>query len=81
MLIMQCGQILNAGFDQVFNMYNDLTLSTGDIFDTFIYRYAFQKGQNLSLSVAAGLFKSVIALVMILIVNTVAKKTGNEGIW
>ena len=39
MLIMQCGQILNAGFDQVFNMYNDLTLSTGDIFDTFIYRY------------------------------------------
>ena len=34
-----------------------------------------------SFSTAAGLFKSVIALVMILIVNTVAKKTGNEGIW
>lgn len=80
MLIMQCGQILNAGFDQVFNMYNDLTLSTGDIFDTFIYRYAFQKGQNLSLSVAAGLFKSVCNFALLLAANFIARLCGEEGL-
>lgn len=80
MLIMQCGQILNAGFDQVFNLYNELTISTGDIFDTFIYRYAFQKGQNLSLSVAAGLFKSVINFALLLAANTLARLAGEESL-
>lgn len=80
MLIMQCGTILNAGFDQVFNMYNDLTLSTGDIIDTFIYRYAFQKGQNLSLSVASGLFKSVCNFALLLAANSIARLSGEEGL-
>lgn len=80
LLILQCGQILNAGFDQVFNMYNDLTLSVADIFDTFIYRYAFQKGQNMSLSVAAGLFKSVVNFALLLSVNFIAKLCGEEGL-
>lgn len=80
MLIMQCGQILNAGFDQVFNMYNELTYSTGDIFDTFIYRYAFQRGQNLSLSTAAGLFKSVCNFALLLSANGIAKLFGEEGL-
>lgn len=80
LLILKCGNILNAGFDQVFNMYNDLTLPVADIFDTFIYRYAFQKGQNLSLSVAAGLFKSVINFALLVTVNFLAKATGEEGL-
>lgn len=80
MLIMQCGQILNAGFDQVFNTMNELTLSTGDIIDTYIYRYAFQKGQNLSLSVAAGLFKSVCNFALLLSANFLAKLAGEEGL-
>ena len=79
LLIMQCGSILNAGFDQVFNLVNDITLSTGDIFDTYIYRYAFQKGQNMSLSVASGLFKSVINFALLLTVNWLAKLAGEEG--
>ena len=80
LLILKCGNILNAGFDQVFNMYNDLTLPVADIFDTFIYRYAFQQGQNLSLSVAAGLFKSVINFTLLMTVNTLAKAVGEEGL-
>lgn len=80
LLILKCGNILNAGFDQVFNMYNDLTLPVADIFDTYIYRYAFQKGQNLSLSVAAGLFKSVINFALLITVNSLAKAAGEEGL-
>lgn len=54
--------------------------SIADIIDTYVYRIGIQKA-DYSFSTAAGMFKSVIALVMILIVNFVAKKTGNEGIW
>lgn len=80
MLILQCGTILNAGFDQVFNLMNELTLARGDIIDTYIYRYAFQKGQNLSLPVAAGLFKSVGNFALLLAANFLARLAGEEGL-
>ena len=80
MLILNCGTILNAGFDQVFNMMNDNTQRVLDIFDTFIYRYAFQKGQNMSLTVAAGMFKSVANFALLLTANKIAKLLGEEGL-
>ncbi|MCI5652049.1 MAG: ABC transporter permease subunit [Ruminococcus bromii] len=80
MLILNCNNIVNAGFDQIFMLYSALVYDVADIIDTYVYRIGIQKA-DYSFSTAAGMFKSVIALVMILIVNTVAKKTGNEGIW
>ena len=80
MLILNCNNIVNAGFDQIFMLYSALVYSVADIIDTYVYRIGI-KNADYSFSTAAGLFKTVIALVMILIVNTVAKKTGNEGIW
>lgn len=80
MLILSCNNIVNAGFDQIFMLYTATVYSVADIIDTYVYRIGIQRA-DYSFSTAAGLFKSVIALVMILIVNTVAKKTGNEGIW
>ena len=80
MLILSCNNIVNAGFDQIFMLYSALVFSVADIIDTYVYRIGIQNA-DYSFSTAAGLFKSVIAFVMILIVNTVAKKTGNEGIW
>ncbi len=58
------GNVLNAGFDQVFNMYNQLVLSTGDIIDTYVYRIGITNMQ-FSLATAAGLFKSVVSFVMV----------------
>ena len=80
MLILSCNNIVNAGFDQIFMLYSATVYSVADIIDTYVYRIGIQRA-DYSFSTAAGLFKSVIAFVMILIVNTVAKKTGNEGIW
>ena len=80
MLILNCNNIVNAGFDQIFMLYSALVYDVADIIDTYVYRIGIQKADS-SFSTAAGMFKSVIALVMILIVNFVAKKTGNEGIW
>jgi putative aldouronate transport system permease protein len=58
------GQALNAGFDQIFNLYNPLVYQSGDIIDTFVYRMGLISG-NFSVSTAIGLFKSVVSLVLI----------------
>jgi putative aldouronate transport system permease protein len=58
------GQILNAGFEQVFNLYNPLVYETGDIIDTYVYRIGLEQAQY-SLATAIGLLKSVVALILI----------------
>jgi len=58
------GGVLDAGFDQVFNLYSPVVYQTGDILDTYIYRMAFLNSQ-FSLSTTASLFKSVIGCVLI----------------
>jgi len=64
--VLSLGNVLNAGFDQVYNLYNPLVYSTGDILDTWVYRLGLQNLQY-SLATAAGLFKSVISFVLIFI--------------
>ncbi|MDF2725125.1 MAG: protein lplB [Paenibacillus sp.] len=58
------GQILNAGFDQIFNLYSPITYESGDIIDTRVYRLAFEDRQY-SVATAVGLFKSVISFLLI----------------
>ncbi len=58
------GSILNAGFDQIFNMYNPLVYDSVDIIDTFVYRLGLLNRQY-SVSAALGLFKSAISLVLV----------------
>lgn len=65
MTVLSLGNILNGGFDQIYNMYSPVVYSTGDILDTFVYRLGIQEAQY-SLSTAAGLFKSVVSLVFII---------------
>lgn len=58
------GNVLNAGFDQIFNLYSPVTYETGDIIDTLVYRVGIVNAQY-SISTAIGLFKSAISLVLI----------------
>ena len=62
--ILALGNVLNAGFDQIYNLYNPLVYSTGDIIDTWVYRYGLQNLQ-FSLATTVGLVKSVISLILI----------------
>jgi putative aldouronate transport system permease protein len=64
MTILNLGNILNAGFDQVFNMYSALVMESGDILDTFVYRLGIGEAQY-SVATAAGLFKSGVSLLLI----------------
>lgn len=79
MLIMRTGTILNAGFDQVFNLYNPAVYSVADIIDTHIY-YAGLTQMRFSYTTAVGFFQSLVGVMMVLGTNFFAKRLGQEGI-
>ena len=74
------GNVLQAGFDQVFNMYNPLVYSTVDIIDTWVYRIGLTKLQ-FSLATTVGLFKSVVSFVLIVLSYILAKKLTDYSIF
>lgn len=78
--ILNLGFFMNAGFDQVFNMMNDAVINSVDIIDTYVYRIGLTKG-NFSLGTAAGLFKGVIGLMLILSTDRVSRRISGEGVW
>lgn len=79
-LIINCGYIMEAGFDQIFNLYSESVYNVGDIIDTYVYRLGI-KTAKYDISTAAGLFKSVINCGMLLLANWVVKLFGEEGFY
>jgi len=73
MTVLSLGNVLNAGFDQVFNLYSPMVYSTGDIIDTFVYRLGLLQAQY-GVATAVGLFKSVIAFGLIVLSNFLANR-------
>ena len=71
--VLGMGNILNAGFDQVFNLYGPVVYETADIIDTFVYRIGMNELQY-SVSTAISLFKSVISIILIASSFHLAKK-------
>lgn len=80
MMALNLGNILNAGFDQIFNLYNPLVYETGDIIDTYVYRIGLIDMQY-SLATAVGLIKSVIGFVLIMSSNLVSRKLVSRSIF
>ena len=74
------GNILNAGFDQIFNTYTPVTYETGDIIDTFVYRLGIVN-MDFSTGTAAGLFKSVISFILIVSAYVLAYKFADYTIF
>lgn len=75
MTVLNMGNILNAGFEQIFNLYQESVYSVGDILDTYIFRLYRQAGASgYSLGTAVGLFKSVVSLIFISTAYIVASK-------
>jgi len=80
MATLSLGNVLNAGFDQIFNLYSPQVYETGDIIDTFVYRLGLQQFQY-SVATAVGLFKSVIALILISVSYMMAYRFANYRIF
>jgi putative aldouronate transport system permease protein len=78
--VLSLGNVLNAGFDQIFNLYNPTVYSTGDIIDTWVYRAGLLNLQ-FSLATTAGLFKSAIGFVMISLSYYLAGRFANYRIF
>ena len=81
MLVLALSNIMNAGFDQIFNMYNAAVYDKVDIIDTFIYRRTFVTGLDFASSTAIGLFKSVINFIMLYAGNIIVRKATGKGIY
>lgn len=80
MLIMNVGSLMSAGFEQILLLYSPGVYSVGDIIDTYVYREGLVN-LNYSYTTAVGLFKSIVAAVLMLGTNLAAKAMGQEGIW
>ena len=82
MLILRVGDIMSVGFEKVYLMQNGMNLAASEIIST--YEYAVGLGgssTNFSYAAAIGLFNSIINLIMIVIVNNVAKKVSDTSLW
>ena len=78
--ILGLGNVLNAGFDQVLNLYSPITYEKADILDTFVYRIGLRQLQY-SVSTAIGLFKSVVSFILISVSFKLATKYANYEIF
>lgn len=80
MLIFAVGGIVNDDFDQIFNLYNAAVYSVGDVMSTYVYRMGLES-MKYSYSAAVGLFKNVIAFILIILTNYISKKFSDYGLW
>jgi len=80
MFILQVGHLMDIGFEKVLLMQNPVNASKGEILATFVYKNGIQQGQ-FSYTAAAGLFNSMIDFILLIIVNTWARKKTESSLW
>ena len=82
LLIMQCGQVLNVGYEKIYLMQNSLNLSVSEIVSTYVYKQGLMAAMpQYSYATAIGLFISVINLFMLVIVNFLSKRISGNSLW
>lgn len=80
MLVLRLGYLLDAGFEQIYILYNPQVYSAADIIDTWVFRNGIEQFR-FEIATAANLFKSVIGLALVLTSNKLAKTWTGAGIW
>jgi putative aldouronate transport system permease protein len=80
LFILNAGLFLSADLNQVINLQNDVNLRTIDIIDTYVYRIGLQTGEY-SLATAAGLFKAVFGMILIVAAHFISKRLTGKGVW
>ncbi|MHA6758446.1 ABC transporter permease [Streptacidiphilus sp. PAMC 29251] len=80
LLIMRVGDIFNVGFDQVLNQRNSFGPQVSEVLDTFVYYHGVSDG-NWSIGAAAGIFKGLIGLLLVITANKVAHILGEQGVY
>ncbi len=80
LFILRLGRVLNAGFDQIFNLYNPLVYEVADIIDTYVFRIGLLE-RRYDYGAAVGLFKNVVGITLVFGSNWIIRKFSEYGIW
>lgn len=80
LLLLNVGQLLRVGFEQIYVLYNPAVYSTGDVIMTYVYRIGLGSGR-FSLATAIGLFQSVVGAILLVSTNWLSKRLFDRSIW
>lgn len=80
LFILRLGQMLDAGFEQIYILYNPLVYNVGDILDTWIFRNGIEQFR-FSIATAASLLRSLVGFALVITANWTAKRWTGQGIW
>lgn len=80
LFILQVGNMMNGGFDQIFNIYNPVVKPVSNIIDTYVYSITFESVADYGFSTAVGLFKSVVNIILLLVANKTISLLGEGGL-
>ena len=80
LLVMNIGNVLNAGFEVQYLLRNGVIQKVAETVDIYVLEWGIGKG-DYSLGTAAGMFKSAVSIILIIIANKVAKKSGQSGLF
>lgn len=80
LLIMKVGQMLSINFEKVYLMQNNLNLAASEMLPTFTYKTGMES-HNYGYATAAGLFNSVVSVLLVYIANAVSRKVGETSLF
>lgn len=82
MLILGLGNVLNVGFEKALLLQNDINLGRSEMISTYVYKLGIAAAfPDYSYTTAIGLFKSLIAFLLVMIVNNISRRVSDTSIW
>lgn len=81
MFIITTGNLMSAGFDQIFNLSNSAVKSVAETLDMYIYRITFQTAPDFGFSTAVALFRSLVNMVLLILADKGSKLMGGNGLF
>ena len=80
LLLMNVGNVLNAGFEVQYLLGNGLVQKVSQTIDIYVLNWGISQN-DFSLGTAAGIFKSVVSIALIVVCNQMAKRAGEERLF
>ena len=80
MLNMNCGRVMNIGFEKVFLLQTDLNLGVSEVISTFVYSQGI-RGAQTSYATAVGLMNSVVNFILVSVVNAISRHVSEVSLW
>ncbi|MCE5343916.1 MAG: ABC transporter permease subunit [Eubacteriales bacterium] len=81
LLVLNCGNILNVGFEKVYLMQNSVNLSTSQVISTYVFNVGLKNSNQFSFGSAIGLFNTLINFVFLVLVNLISRRVADISIW